>query len=171
MTQPQLILFALTPLIAWRVYKRVGRLTTRQKSRMWRHWFGVIFLPAALLAMSVMFGAQPAVLGALLGGAAAGSALGFTALRRMRFEREGGDWFYVPYAPIGMLVAAIFICRILYRFYEMYTLGAGQAPAFGGSPLTMGIMGVVAGYYLVCASGLLRWRLAGARSAVKQAGS
>jgi hypothetical protein len=46
----------------------------------------------------------------------------------------------------------------------MYTLGVQGAPAFGGSPLTMGILGVVAGYYLVCASGLLRWRLAGARA-------
>ena len=50
MTQTHLILFAATPLILWRVYKRVQRLTLRQKSRLWRHWFGVSFLPAALPA-------------------------------------------------------------------------------------------------------------------------
>jgi hypothetical protein len=54
----------------------------------------------------------------------------------------------------------IFIGRVLYRVFEMATLGLREMPAFGSSPLTMGIMGVVAGYYLVVASGLLRRRLA-----------
>jgi hypothetical protein len=160
MTQTHLIMFAATPLIMWRVYKRVQRLTVRQKSRMWRHWFGVTFLPTFLLAMIVMLFAKPAVLGALLGGAAVGTALGFAAWRRMGFERVGSDYFYIPYAPIGMVVAMLFIARVLYRMFEMFTLGPQQVPAFGSSPLTMGIMGVVAGYYLVGASGLLRWRLA-----------
>ena len=163
MTQTHLILLAATPLIGWRVYKRVQRLTVRQKSRLWRHWFGVTFLPTLLLAMIVMLIAQPAVLATLLGGTAAGAALGFAALRRMRFERVGSDYFYTPYAPIGMLVAAIFIVRVLYRLFELATLEAQHVPAFGSSPLTMGILGVVAGYYLVGASGLLRWRLAAKR--------
>ncbi|MFC5476594.1 hypothetical protein [Massilia suwonensis] len=160
MTQTQIIMLAATPLIAWRVYKRVQRLTVRQKSRLWRHWFGVTFLPTLLLALTVMLVNQPVALATLLGGTLAGAALGFAALRRVRFERVGKDYFYTPYAPIGMLVATIFIVRVLYRLFEMATLGAHQLPAFGSSPLTMGILGVVAGYYLVGASGLLRWRLA-----------
>jgi len=160
MTQPHLIMLALTPLIMWRVYKRVQRLTLRQKSRLWRHWFGVIFLPVALLAMSVMLAAKPVVLGALMGGAALGALLAFAALRQTRFECVGGDYFYTPYAPIGIVVAMVFIARVLYRFFEMYTLGTGQTPSFGSSPLTMTIMGLVAAYYLVFAGGLLRWRLA-----------
>jgi hypothetical protein len=160
MTQTHLILFVATPLIVWRVYKRVQRLTLRQKSRMWRHWFGVTFLPAALLVMGFFQIAHPAALGALLGGAAAGGALGFAALRRAGFERIGSDYFYTPYAPIGMLVAMLFIGRMLYRLFEMLTIGPQGMPAFGSSPLTMGIMGIVAGYYLVYASRLLRWRLA-----------
>jgi hypothetical protein len=160
MTQTNLILLAASPLIMWRVYKRVQRLTVRQTSRLWRHWFGVIFLPLALLAMIAMLIAKPAMLATLIGGAAAGGALGFVALRRMGFERLGSAYFYTPYAPIGMLVAMLFIARVLYRVFEMVTLGPQQAPAFGSSPLTMAIMGFVAGYYLVCAAGLLRWRLA-----------
>jgi hypothetical protein len=160
MTQTNLILLAASPLIMWRVYKRVQRLTLRQKSRLWRHWFGVTFLPLALLAMIVMLLAKPAVLATLLGATAVGGVLGVVAFRRMGFERVGNDYFYTPYAPIGMVVAMLFIARVLYRLFEMATLGAQQAPAFGSSPLTMGIMGFVAGYYLVCASGLLRWRLA-----------
>ena len=164
MTQTNLILLAASPLIMWRVYKRVQRLTVRQTSRLWRHWFGVIFLPLALLAMIVALLAKPAVLATLIGGAAVGGVLGFVALRRMTFESLGSAYFYTPYAPIGMLVAMLFIARVLYRLFELATLGPQQAPAFGSSPLTMGILGVVAGYYLVCASGLLRWRLAAAKS-------
>jgi len=160
MTQTNLILLAASPLIMWRVYKRVQRLTVRQTSRLWRHWFGVIFLPFALLAMTIMLMAKPTVLATLLGAAAAGAVLGFVALRRMRFERLGSAYFYTPYAPIGLLVAMLFIARVLYRVFEMATLGPQHVPAFGSSPLTMGILGFVAGYYLVCASGLLRWRLA-----------
>jgi hypothetical protein len=160
MTQTHLILFAATPLILWRIYQRVQRLTVRQKSRLWRHWFGVTFLPTALLVLIVLFSTNTAVLAALLGGAAVGGTLGFAALRRSGFERVGSDYFYTPYAPIGMVVAMLFIARVLYRMFEMVTLGVQGAPAFGSSPLTMGIMGVVAGYYLMYASGLLRWRLA-----------
>ena len=167
MTQSNIIMLAMTPLIMWRVYKRVQRLTVRQQSRMWRHWFGVIFLPLALLTMSVFQAAHPAALASLLGGVAGGGLLGWHALRRSGFERVGGDYFYTPYAPIGMVVAMIFIARVLYRIVEMVTLGPQQVPSFGSSPLTMGIMGVVAGYYLVYASGLLRWRLAEARRIIQ----
>ncbi len=160
MTQAHMIMLALTPVIMWRVYKRVRRLTVRQKSRLWRHWFGVIVLPVALLAMSAMLAAKPMVLASLMGGAAAGAVLAVAALRRTGFDNVGGDYFYTPYAPIGMVIAMVFIARILYRIVEMATLGAGQAPSFGSSPLTMGIMGIVAAYYLVYAGGLLRWRLA-----------
>ncbi|MCC2956894.1 hypothetical protein LK542_14845 [Massilia sp. IC2-477] len=164
MTQMHMILLAASPLIMWRVYKRVQRLTVRQKSRLWRHWFGVLFLPVALLAMALVLLAKPLVLACLLGGAAGGGALGLAALRRTRFERVGDEFFYTPFAPIGMVVATIFIARVLYRVFEMVTLGPQQTPSFGSSPLTMGIMGVVVGYYLVGASGLLRWRRAEART-------
>lgn len=163
MTQSHMIMLAMSPLILWRIYKRVQRLTVRQQSRLWRHWFGVTFLPLALLAMGFFMAAHPPALASLIGGVAAGGALGWHALRRSGFERVGDAYFYTPYAPIGMLVAMIFIARVLYRIFEMETLGPQQTPSFGRSPLTMGIMGVVAGYYLVYASGLLRWRLAQAR--------
>ncbi|QOY94121.1 hypothetical protein IM543_21930 [Massilia sp. UMI-21] len=164
MTQSNIILLAVSPLIMWRVYKRVQRLTLRQQSRLWRHWFGVTFLPVALLAMGFMLLAKPVVLASLCGGVAAGGMLAVAALRRTGFERRGGDYFYTPYAPIGLVVAMVFIARVLYRVVDMLTLGAQQAPSFGASPLSMGIMGVVAAYYLVYAGGLLRWRRAESRA-------
>ena len=159
MTQSDALLLALSPLILWYVYKRVRRLTVRQKSRLWRHWCAVLILSAALLAMFIMLIGESAALAALLGGATAGVALGLVALRRTGFEQVGGEYFYTPYEPIGMLVATIFIVRMLYRIIEMATIGIGQTTAFAGSPATVGAMSVVAGHHLACAAELLRWRL------------
>lgn len=159
MTQSDAILLAFSPLILWYVYKRVRRLTVRQKSRLWRHWCAVLFLSAALLAMFIMLIGEPAALAALLCGALAGVALGLVALRRTGFEQVGGEYFYTPYEPIGMVVAMIFIARVLYRIVEMATMGIGQGTAFAGSPSTVGAMSLVAGHHLVCAAELLRWRL------------
>lgn len=160
MTQTNLIMLALVPFLMWRVYKRVQRLTVRQQSRLWRHWVGVTLLPVMLAVLAIMLIAKPMALGALFGGAAVGGILGFVALQRTGFERVEQDFFYTPYAPIGVLVAMIFVARMLYRLFEMVTLGVDKVPGMGTSVLTMVIMGVVGGYYLMFSSGLLRWRLA-----------
>ena len=159
MTQSDAILHALSPLILWYVFKRVWRLTVRQKSRLWRHWCAVLFLSAALLVMLIMLIGEPAALAALLCGASAGVALALVALRRTCFEQVDGEYFYTPYEPIGMVVAMIFIARVLYRIVEMATVGIGQATAFAGSTSSVGAMSLVAGHHLVCAAELLRWRL------------
>ncbi|MBC7454614.1 MAG: hypothetical protein H7335_13085 [Massilia sp.] len=153
-------MLALAPFILWRVYNRVQRLTVRQKSHLWRHWCGVTLLPVGLAVMGLMLLAKVAALGALCGGAAAGAILGAVALRRTGFERVDADYFYTPYAPIGLLVAMIFVARLLYRVFQMASAGVEKMSGMDGSPMTMLIMGVVAGYYLVYTGGLLRWRLA-----------
>ena len=57
-----------------------------------------------------------------------------------------------------MLVALLFIGRMGYRAYEFYALGAGEHHEFVTSPLTLCIFGVLAGYYMTFAAGLLAWR-------------
>jgi hypothetical protein len=160
MTQTNMILLALSPFIMWRVYKRVQRLTVRQRSMLWRHWVAVTLIPALIVMMTALMIAKPLILGAIAGGIGIGAALALMALKRTGFEKVGSDYFYVPYAPIGLFVAMILIARVLYRMFEMVTLGAKNVPQLGSSPLTMLIFAFVAGYYLVFASGLLRWRLA-----------
>jgi ABC-type Na+ efflux pump permease subunit len=158
MTQTNLVVLALTPLIAWRIYKRMQRLTTRQQSRMWRHWTGVIAFSLAVVAFAVLALGNTLSLAALAGGAAAGATLGMLALRRTGFERAGSEFFYTPYAPIGIVISMLLIARIGYRVFELMAHGPAQAPDFGKSPLTMLIFGAVAGYYVAYSSGLLRWR-------------
>jgi hypothetical protein len=164
MTPPNVLMLALTPLILWRVYKRVQRLTTRQQSRTWRHWIGVVLFPLVPLVMAVMLMANPMALAAIAGGALAGAMLGVVALRRTGFERIGSDYFYTPHAPIGLMIALLFVGRVLYRGYEFITYGGQHMPQFGSSPLTLLIFGTVFGYYAAYTTGLLRWRRAEAKA-------
>lgn len=167
MTQTNIVMLALAPLIIWRVYTRIQRLTKRQKSHVWRHWTAVLVFPAFLTVLAVTLIGKPVVLATMLGGAALGALLGTIALRRTGFERVGDEYFFTPYAPIGMVISLLFIGRLLYRGFEFYTQGAQQAPDFGSSPLTLLTFGTVAGYYVVFGSGLLRWRSAERALAVK----
>jgi hypothetical protein len=164
MTQTNIVMLALTPLILWRVYKRVQRLTTRQQSRIWRHWIGVVLFPLVPVVMAVMLMAKPLALAAIAGGVAAGAVLGMAALRRTGFERIGSDYFYTPHAPIGLMIALLFVGRVLYRGYEFYAYGAQHVPQLGSSPLTLLIFGTVFGYYAAYTTGLLRWRRAEAKA-------
>ena len=160
MTNTNIVMIALAPLLMYRIYKRVHRLTVRQKSRTWRHWCSVTLFPLLLAVLAVTVAIEPIALAGLAGGVAIGALLGVVALRRTGFERIDSDYFYTPYAPIGMVVAMLFIARVLYRIYEVITLGAQHTPNLGHSPLTLSLLGIMAGYYVVYGSGLLRWRSA-----------
>ncbi len=160
MTNTNIVMMALAPLLMYRIYKRVHRLTVRQKSRVWRHWCAVTLFPLVLVALVLTLPMDQMVLAVLAGGVAVGAGLGFVALRRTGFDHVGSDYFYTPYAPIGLIVAMLFIARVLYRIYEVITLGAQHTPNLGHSPMTMSILGVMAGYYVVYGGGLLRWRKA-----------
>jgi len=158
MIQPNLILLVAAPLIMWRVYKRVQRLTVRQRSRTWRHWVGAIAFPLIVAGIAVTVHDKPVTLGAIAGGLALGVVLGMLALRRTGFESSGDQHYYTPYAPIGLFIAMLFIARLLYRGVEMVNYGPAHTPQLGSSPLTMFIFATVAGYYHAYSTGLLRWR-------------
>jgi hypothetical protein len=48
--------------------------------------------------------------------------------------------------------------RMAWRAYEFYALGSFAHHEFVSSPLTLVIFGVLAGYYMSYAVGLLAWR-------------
>jgi hypothetical protein len=160
--QPQsLVVLALVPLIAWRLYQRVRRLVGRQKSISWRHWSAAILFPLLLLTLALPALGQPAALAALGAGVTAGVALAVWGLRLTRFEHSGDDFYYTPSAHIGIGLSLLLACRILYRLVDVYdgVLAHAQAAGeFGSSPLTLLVFGMLAGYYASYAIGLLRWR-------------
>jgi hypothetical protein len=154
------------PLVLWRVYSRIKRLTSRQQSKTWRHRTTLVFFPLLVLALAagaVLTGALPLI--ALAAGLPLGVVLGRIAIGKTRFEQVGDTYYFTPHAPIGMLIALLFMGRMAYRAYEYYALGALQHHEFATSPLTLFIFGLLAGYYMTYAFGLLAWRRKAALSA------
>ena len=154
------------PLVLWRVYSRIKRLTSRQQSKTWRHRTTLVFFPLLVLSLAagaVLTGALPLI--ALAAGLPLGVVLGRVAIGKTRFEQVGDTYYFTPHAPIGMLIALLFMGRMAYRAYEYYALGALQHHEFATSPLTLFIFGLLAGYYMTYAFGLLAWRRKAALSA------
>jgi hypothetical protein len=162
MAAPSPVVYLLIPLVLWRIYARIRRNIGRQRSRAWRHWFGVVFFPllALLLAMTAL--TRPLAEAALAGGFAGGAGLAVVALRLTKYERTEQGFFYTPNAYIGVALSLLLVSRIAYRMVQMYGVDAAALATthadFGRSPLTLGMVGLVAGYYAIFAAGLLRWR-------------
>ncbi|MFL6709243.1 MAG: hypothetical protein ACJ8HI_13655 [Massilia sp.] len=159
MAIPQPVVVAvIIPFVLWRVYQRIKRLMTRQRSQAWRHWVGVVLFPVLLIVLGLAAAAHPLALAGMAAGVAAGVALAFVGLRRTVYERIGADFFYTPSAHIGILVSLLFLGRLLYRGYEFYFAGVARPDDFASSPLTLLVFGILAGYYATYAGGILRWR-------------
>ena len=160
MTPSPIVAAILVPFVMWRVYQRIKRLMVRQRSQAWRHWVGVILFPLLIVVLGLSALAHPLSLTGMALGISAGALLGVLGLRKTVYERIGGEFFYMPNAHIGILVSMLFVGRLLYRGYEYHMLGAAHPSDFAGSPLTLMVFGVLAGYYTTYAAGLLRWRKA-----------
>ncbi|KGF79572.1 hypothetical protein IA69_23835 [Massilia sp. JS1662] len=149
----------LAPFVLWRMYSRIKRLTTRQRSKTWRHRTTLVFFPILLLVLTaVSFKTKPFALAGLAAGLPVGAVLGRIAIGRTRFEQVGTEFFFTPHAPIGLAVALLFMARMAWRAYEFFALGSVAHHEFVSSPLTLVIFGVLAGYYMSYAFGLLSWR-------------
>jgi hypothetical protein len=154
------------PLVLWRVYSRIKRLTTRQRSKVWRHRTTLVFFPLLLLVLAALsLRTAPIALAGLAAGLPLGLVLARIATSRTKFEQAGGEYYFTPDGAIGMLVALLFIGRMGYRAYEYYVLGSFAHHEFVASPLTLFIFGILAGYYMTFAAGLLAWRRRAAAAA------
>ena len=154
-------LVILLPLVAWRIYARVRRMVGRQRLSRVRPWITLIFFPALVLLLAYTARGDVQSLGTLAAGLTIGSLLALHGLRRTRFERTPQGLFYTPNAPLGIALSLLFIGRILYRLIEIYSLGpmtSRAASDFARSPLTLAVVGLLAGYYIAYAIGLVRWR-------------
>jgi hypothetical protein len=158
MVPTPVVVAALTPLVLWRVYSRIKRLTTRQRSRTWRHRTTLVFFPLLVAMMALASLGTPIALAALAAGVGLGIPLGLLANRKTVFEKVGDEFYFTPHAPIGFAVAMLFIGRMGYRAWEFYAQGSFAQHDFARSPLTLLIFGLLSGYYMTYATGLLRWR-------------
>ncbi|MGE5641081.1 MAG: hypothetical protein ACM30H_13395 [Clostridia bacterium] len=161
MATPSAVLLLLVPLFLWRMYSRVRRLIGRQRLSKVRPWITLAIFPLITLLLAWATWAEPLRLGWLAAGFAVGVPLGLFGLRRTRFEPTVQGLFYTPNVHLGIVLSLLFAGRILYRLVEIYAFRTALPTDFSGfavSTLTLCVFGLLAGYYMTYAVGLVRWR-------------
>ena len=155
-------LLVLAPLLAWRIYARFRRMVGRQRLSRVRPWITLIIFPMIVLLLAYASYGHLERLLWLAGGLVVGASLGVYGLRHTRFESTPQGLFYTPHAHLGIALSLLFFGRVLYRLAQLYVLDTSASragPEFAQSSLTLAIFGLLAGYYISYAVGLVRWRV------------
>jgi hypothetical protein len=153
----------LSILVAWAIYRRFRRNIGRQAVHIRRLQLRIgIFLVIGALVLFVAARDMRSI-GALLGGLAGGAALAYLGLKHTVFEAAGEERFYTPHTYIGLFVSALFLARVAFRLLTVHvstdtTAFSNQSPfaAYQKSPLTLAILGVLIGYYVLFYAGVIR---------------
>lgn len=149
------------PLIGWRIYARFRRMVGRQRLSRVRPWITLAIFPLLVLLLGFAALSHVERLAWLAGGVVAGALLGVYGLAKTRFEPTPQGLFYTPNAHLGIALSLLFVGRIAYRFIEIYAVHPDVPHGmddFARSPLTLAVFGLLAGYYISYAIGLVRWR-------------
>ena len=164
---PRLITpYLIAALVAWSLYRRARRMFGRQRvleGRMWVRIGLLTVFTVVVITLAIIGPAHdPTVLQGLIAGIGCGAALGYVGLRHTKFEVTPEGRFYTPHTYIGLVVTALFVGRLLYRYLSVYngtlpptTPGGGFAATFHG-PFTLAAFGVVVGYYVLYYLGVLQ---------------
>ena len=154
-------LIALLALLSWRTYARFKRMVGPQRLSKRRPWITLTVFPLLMLLLGYGAHAEPERLGWMIAGVAAGALLAVYGLSKTRFEPTPQGLLYTPNAHVGIVLSLLFIARIVYRLVEIYLVDPAtprDAGAFARSPLTLAVFGLLAGYFMAYAVGLLHWR-------------
>jgi hypothetical protein len=151
-----------TAIVAFGIYRRVRRNIGRQTLTAGRQYARMAIFAVVCLILALAHPLQPLAVAYIASGLIVGAAVGWFALRHTEFEATPEGYFYTPHMYIGIAVTALFIGRILYRLTLVYSMtsdmSAGKRPpAPDNNPLTLGILFLTAGYYIVYCTGLLQW--------------
>jgi hypothetical protein len=160
-TPSTIVLLALLPLVAWRIYMRFRRMIGRQRLSRVRPWITLAIFSIVLVLLAYAARAHAERLGWLAAGLAAGGLLAAYGLRLTRFEPTPQGLFYTPNAYLGIALSLLFFGRLVYRVTEVYAISTAASPtppSFASSPLTLATFGLIAGYYVTYAAGLMLWR-------------
>jgi len=150
-------------LVLFFFYRRLRRNFGRQKLGRKRLKFRMYLLGTlgALGLLGVAFSPLSAL--ATVAGIGMGVALALWAAKHTRFEKQDDTLYYIPHTYAGMVVSALFLGRIIYRFVILsssmgslaFMDSAGASPGdFGGfsaiahNPVTRCIFYIVVGYYV-----------------------
>jgi hypothetical protein len=155
------------PILAWIVWRRVSRQFGRQPIRRKRMVFRIVLFCVIGAALALSGFQRIELAEGLAGGVLIGAALGLLGLRLTRFEVDPikGDC-YVPNPWIGALLTILLLGRLVWRLLVVWPqmqhapaaaqVGAYPMQPMGTlTPLTMLVIGLLVGYYIVYFSGLL----------------
>jgi hypothetical protein len=160
-TPSTITLLVCVPLIAWRVYRRSRRLIGRQQLTGGRPWVTIAVYTLLLGLLGTASRVHPELVWWLAGGVGLGAVLGLFGLSRTRFEATAEGLFYTPHAHLGIALSLLLVARIGYRFIQLSFADPGLNggnPDFTRGPATLGLIGLLAGYYVTYSIGQLRWR-------------
>jgi hypothetical protein len=168
MHQTSYSVFIIAALILFSIYRRVRRNIGWQQLSQGKIWFrtvllfiiGLIFLGEGIF--------HPISLISDVVGILIGIVLAYYSAGMTRFEKREGGLYYRPNTWIGSIVTIIFLGRLGYRIYGIYTqgsLGALQASQTNGwqnigyavgNSWTAGLMLIMFAYYVIYFILLLR---------------
>lgn len=150
------------------VYRRLRRNFGRQALQPMRLKvrIGILVVLACLLTAPALRSIE--FLAAVIAGLAAGIGLGLYGAQRTRFQRSAAQLYFVPHTVTGIAVSLLLVGRVAYRLVTFYVTNAGHgattdateafsSPAMMRSPLTLGLLFVVLGYY-VCYYSVVLWK-------------
>jgi len=153
---------AVSLLIGWSIVRRARRSFGRQPVRPVRLWARTVVLVLVGVLALVASVTRADLIEADAAGLLGGVALGLVGLHHTKFEATSEGRFYTPHTYIGLSVSALFVARIAFRIVSVYAApGALVTPGsplqqFHRNPLTLAILGVVVGYYVVFNLGVLQ---------------
>jgi H+/Cl- antiporter ClcA len=142
--------------LGWVIYRRVRRNIGRQPLHPRRAIRSIIILSlVSVLIVGTSLQNTNLMLG-FGGGLLLGALLGSFGLKLTRFETTDQGHFYIPNTHIGVVLSVLFVGRIAYKYIPSGSAAVAQnpAPPFQ-SPLTLFILGLTVGYYLVYQIGIL----------------
>ena len=172
--------FLLAALVVLGVYRRFRRNFGRQLLRPARLTVRIVLLAVIGCSLLPMALRSAQFLSAEFVGVALGIGMAVWGTQRTRFQMYEGRLHFVPHTYTGIVVSLLFLGRMVFRFIQVYTgyhataghlqAGAGSplanaaAPSQGflpaamvRSPLTLGILFVLVGYY-VCYYSWVLWK-------------
>jgi hypothetical protein len=155
-------------LILFSIYRRVRRNIGWQELRKGNLVFRTILLLVVGLLFTTGSISHPISFISDIIGILIGVVLAYYSANITNFEQRDGRLYYRPNTWIGSTVTVIFLARLFYRFYSLYSQGGlssyqqGQANSFQnmsgamGNSWTAGLMLIMFAYYVIYYIFLLR---------------
>ena len=163
MLTPQVIVpTLLVPLIGYRLYLRFRSNFGRQPIHPSRKTVRIVILALIIALIFWVASHSATALEAACAGLGAGAVLALVGVYLSRFDSDEKGRYYTPSAYIGLAVTLLLVARVVYRMVSLYSTpqmapapGTDPFAAMTQSPLTLALIMLTLGYYLMFTAGIL----------------